>query len=61
MSKILAEGFKFFKDNKLSTNVVKYFEKNLDKRNDLVKCETYYDMESIKKNWRYVYDLSLST
>ena len=48
------EGFKFFRDKKLLVNAVKDFAKSSDKRNDLVKCETYYDMDSIKKLWRYV-------
>ncbi len=54
MFKILVEGFKFFRDKKLSTNVVKDFVKSSKEKNELVKCETYYDMESVKKFWRYV-------
>ncbi len=44
VTKIFAEGFKFYRD----------FAKNSKERNKLVKCETYYEMDSIKKLWRYV-------
>ena len=49
ISKISMEGFKFFRDKKLSTNVVKDFVKSLEEMNDLVKCEMFYEMDSIKK------------
>ena len=48
------EGINFFKDKKMSVNVVKDFVKDEDERKKLVKAETYYEMESIKKLWRYV-------
>lgn len=48
------EGFKFYRDKKLSVNAVKDFAKKSKERNDLVKCETYYEMDSIKKISRYV-------
>ena len=37
VSKILTKGFKFFKDKKLLTSVVKDFVKSLEEKNDLVK------------------------
>lgn len=54
VTEILAEGFKFYRDKKLLANVVKDFTKKSEERNDLVKCEMYYEMDSIKKLWRYV-------
>ena len=47
---ILIEGFKFFRDKKLSTNVVKDFVKSTKELNDLVKSETFYKMDSIKND-----------
>ena len=49
VTKILMESFKFFRDKKLSTNVVKDFMKSTKELNDLVKSETFYEMESMKK------------
>ena len=54
VTKILVEGLKFYRDKKVSANAVKDFAKNTKERNELVKCETYYEMDSIKKLWRYV-------
>lgn len=54
MSKILTEGFKFYRDKKLSVDAIKDFAKKMEERNGLVKCEKYYEMDSIEKLWRYV-------
>ena len=35
-------------------NAMKYFAKNAEEKKKLVKVETYYEMDSIKKLWRYV-------
>ena len=51
---ILIEGFKFFRDKKLSTNAMKDFVKSTKELNDLLKSETFYEMDSIKKLQRYV-------
>lgn len=48
------EGFKFHRDKKLSSNVVKDFMKNSAKMNKLVKKEYFFVMEMIKKLWRFV-------
>lgn len=42
ISKIIAKGFKNFRDKKLLTNVVKDFVKSSKEINDLVKCEMLY-------------------
>lgn len=49
ISKILAKGLKIFRDKKISTNVVKDFVKSSEEMNDLVKYETFYEIDSIKK------------
>ena len=49
VTEIPMEGFKFFRDKKISTNAVKDFMKRIEEFNDLVKSETFYEMESIKK------------
>jgi hypothetical protein len=54
VTKIPDEGLKFYKDKKVSANVVNNFAKNTDEKKELVKSETYYEMDSIKKLWRYV-------
>ncbi len=54
VAEIPLEGSNFFRDKKMSTNVVKVFVKDEAKRNKLIKVETYYEVESIKKLWRYV-------
>ena len=38
----------------MSTNIVKYVVRDEDERKKTMKIETYYEMESIKKLWRYV-------
>jgi len=51
ISKIPIEGFKFFKNKKLSTNVVKDFVKNKKELKVLRKIDTYYVPDSMKKRW----------
>ena len=48
------EGIKFFKDKRLSMNMVDNFIKTPKDRKHLVKSETFYELKSIKKLWRYV-------
>lgn len=48
------EGMNFYKEKKMSANVVNDFIKDEKEKNKLIKIDTYYDMESIKKLWRYV-------
>lgn len=45
------EGMSFFKDKKVSANAVNAFIKNDKEKRKLVKVDTYYDIESIKKFW----------
>ena len=47
MFEILVEGFKFFRDMKVLMNEVNNFMKSSKEKNDLVKCEMYYDLDSI--------------
>ena len=54
VTEIPLEGIKFYRDKKMSANAVNEFVKDDTERNKLVKAETYYKMESIKKLWRYV-------
>ena len=54
ISEILIEGFKFFKDKKLSTNVVRDFVEDEKELKALRKIDTYYVLDSMKKWWRYV-------
>ena len=54
VTKIPNEGIKFYRDKKMSANAIKDFTKNTDEKKKLVKNETYYEMDSIKKLWRYV-------
>ena len=54
VTKIPLEGINFFRDKKMSTNVVKVFVRDEDERKKLMNVEIYYEMESIKKLWRYV-------
>ena len=42
-------------DKKLSASAIKDFTKDEAKRKKLVKVETYYEMDSIKKLWRYIF------
>ena len=48
------EGHKFFRDKKLSSNAIKDFVKNTKELNKLVKKESFFVTETIKKLWRYV-------
>lgn len=43
------EGTKFFRDKKLSMSMVNDFIKSPEEKKELVKCETYYEIESIKR------------
>ena len=54
VTKILREGTNFYKEKKMSANAMKDFMKDAKERKKLVKAETYYEMDSIKKLWRYV-------
>ncbi len=42
------EGLNFYRDKKVSMNVVKDFAKNTEEKKQLVKTETYYEMDSMK-------------
>lgn len=44
-----SEGIKFFRDKKVSFNVVKCFAKNAKEMKDFVKTRAYYEPSSIKK------------
>ena len=48
------EGMNFYRDKKMLANVVNDFVKDEKEKDKLVKIDTYYDIESIKKLWRYV-------
>ena len=48
------EGINFYRDKKMLANTVKDFTKDTTEKKKLVKVETYYEMDSIKKLWRYV-------
>ena len=48
VKEIPAEGLEFYRDKKVFANVVKDFAKNMEEK-ELVKVETYYEMDSIKK------------
>ena len=54
ISKIPIEGFKFFRDKKLSANTVKDFVESEKELKVLRKIDTYYVPDSMKKRWRYV-------
>ena len=47
------EGINFYRDKRMSTNAVKDFAKDVVEKKKLVKVETYYEIDSIKKLWRY--------
>ena len=49
VTEITDEGLKFYINKKVSTNAVKDFTKNTEKKKELVKRKTYYKMDSIKK------------
>lgn len=46
---ILLEGIKFYRDKKMSANAINDFVKNDKERDKLIKIDTYYYIESIKK------------
>jgi len=48
------EHFKFYRDKKLSSNAIKDFVKSPEEMKKLIKSETFYVTDSIKKLWRYV-------
>ncbi len=48
------EGMSFCRDKKMSTNAINAFVKNDKEKRKLVKIDTYYDIESIKKLWGLV-------
>ncbi len=54
VTKIPIEGFKFFRDKKLSTNAVRDFMESEKELKALRKIDTYYVPDSMKKWWRYV-------
>ena len=53
VTKILDEGLNFYRDKKVFANAVNDFAKNMEEKKELVKIETYYEMDSIKKLWRH--------
>lgn len=54
MTEILIKGFKFFRDKKLSANMVRDFVESEKELKALKKLNTYYVLDSMKKSWRYV-------
>ena len=54
VTEIPTEGFKFFRDKKLSANAVREFVESEKELKALWKIDTYYVPDSIKKRWRYV-------
>ena len=54
VTEIPAKGLEFYRDKKISTNAIKDSAKNIEEKKELVKIETYYEMDSIKKVWKYV-------
>lgn len=48
------EGINFYRDKKILANAISVFVKNEMEKDNLVKIDTYYDIEFIKKNWWYV-------
>ena len=48
-TEIADEELKFYREKMVSMNAVKDFAKNMEEKKELVKCKTYYEMESIKK------------
>lgn len=46
---LLMEGHKFFRDKKLSTNAIKDFARSTEEMNKLVKKETFFVTDTIKK------------
>lgn len=54
VTKIPQEGINFYRDKKMSANAISEFVKDDAERKKLIKVNTYYEMESIKKLWRYI-------
>lgn len=54
VAKILIQGFKFFRDKKLSANAVQDFVKDEKELKALKKIDMYYVPKTMKKLWRYV-------
>ena len=54
ITNIPMDGIKFFRDKKMSLSAVDTFVKTPKERKHLVKSETFYELNSIKKLWRYV-------
>ena len=54
VSEIPMEGIKFFRDKKMSLSAVDTFVKTPKERKHLIKSEIFYELNSIKKLWRYV-------
>lgn len=54
VSEIPDVGLQFFQDKKVSVSAVKEFAQHTDANKELVKTEMYFEMEPIKKLWRYV-------
>ena len=54
ITEIPIDGFKFFRDKKLSANAVRDFVESEKELKALRKIDTYYVPDSIKKWWRYV-------
>ena len=48
------EGMNFYRDKKMSANAINDFVKDEKEKDKLVKIDTYYNIESIKKLWRYI-------
>ena len=46
---MVAEGLEFYRDKKIYVNAVKDFDKNMKEKKEMVKFETYYEMDLIKK------------
>ena len=49
VTEIMDDGLKFYRDKKVSMNVLKDFVKKMEERKELVKSETYYEMDFINK------------
>jgi hypothetical protein len=54
VAKIPQDDISFFNNKKMSANIVSRFVKDEAERNNIIKVDTYYEMDSIKKLWRYV-------
>ena len=54
ITKIPNMGFNFYREKKLSATTIKDFIKGNEEMKHLVKAETYYEMDSIKKFWQSI-------